>query len=225
MHASTTHTESADPFTEFLRAIAGNPDLQARFLNTLSLLEYTGARKILKSQPEETMSLELLAHASEELRHAKTLKRVAERLSGGRVQGYSDAETLCGSEARAYFQGLDRDVEARLKSGSARENYLLTTLLIEERALWAYPKIMDSLPGDWILGAGRSILADEERHLKSICDELESRGPTYRQVTDRLRSIETSLFEALSGAWWSAAVRLDNPRSDESPSARSAALA
>jgi hypothetical protein len=78
------------------------------------VLEYIGARKILKSQPEEGMSLMLLTHAAEELRHAKALKGLVERLGGRANMGYGADETLCGEQARAYFQSLDDQVSAEV---------------------------------------------------------------------------------------------------------------
>lgn len=59
---------------ECLTALVKQPTLHARFLNTLSLLEFIGARKIMKSQEEDSVTPAVLAHATEEIRHAQVLK-------------------------------------------------------------------------------------------------------------------------------------------------------
>jgi hypothetical protein len=48
---SNPPSAATEVFEQALGLLAGNIPLQARFLNTLSMLEYIGARKILKSQP------------------------------------------------------------------------------------------------------------------------------------------------------------------------------
>jgi hypothetical protein len=186
-----------DHFDEALRAIAQNRGLQSRFLNTLSLLEFIGARKIIKSQPAEAVGLQLLTHASEELRHARTLKIAAERLAGVGY-GYATDETLCGAQARAYFQGLDEAVSERVGHAGPRASYLYMTLLIEERALWAYPKVVTAFQDELVSRTARSLLVEEERHLKEIRSELEAiAGPVS---VDELRSIEASRFAEFAAA-------------------------
>ncbi len=181
-------------FEEALRLLSGNVPLQARFLNTLSMLEYIGARKILKSQPEESMSLMLLTHAAEELRHAKALKGLAERLGGTSGMGYGANETLCGAEARAYFQTLDDRVAEQVGAQSMRLAYLYETLLIEERALAVYPKLMEAFRSPWVMAAGRGILAEEDRHLEEIQRELARGDVDHRERLAALRANEEMLF-------------------------------
>jgi hypothetical protein len=192
-------TDRLSSFDDALRVIAQHTDLQSRFLNTLSLLEYIGARKIIKSQPEESMSLQLLSHAAEELRHARTLKRVAERLTDGASFGYAAGDLLCGEQARSYFQTLDDRVEAELHAG-ARASYLYATLLIEERALWAYPRIMNAFQSEWVSGACRAILVEEERHLREILLEIQASDPLHAERVTTLRVVEEALFGAFAEA-------------------------
>jgi hypothetical protein len=200
MRDESTGDPEPTAFEDALRAISGSAALQVRFLNTLSLLEYVGARKILKSQPEETISLQLLTHAAEELRHARALKRVAERLNDERSLGYSADETLCGLQAKAYFQNLDDQVDEGLGSAGPRLTYLYETLLIEERAVWAYPRIGAALQSEWVSGVLRGILVEEVRHLSEIVGELETSDPAYQGRASSLRSVEASLFAAFATA-------------------------
>lgn len=187
-----------DSFDSFLKMIAPSANLQARFINTLSLLEYIGARKILKSQPEDSISLQLLAHVSEEVRHARILKKVAGQLSGGTIRGYSPKETLCGDAAKTYFQSLDKGVEEQLDDAGPRLSYLYATLLIEERALLVYPKTVASFKNDLFSSAVRAILIEEDRHLNEICDSLKVIDPIFQEQVTKMRSIETKLFDAFA---------------------------
>ncbi len=98
-----------------LARLTGDAGRHARFLNTLSLLEYIGVRKILKSQPAEGLSAEMLEHILEEARHAYVLKRLALRVGGESVATYAAPALLCGEEARRYIQTLDRSAEIDLK--------------------------------------------------------------------------------------------------------------
>jgi hypothetical protein len=197
----STHANSAaETFEEALRLLAGNLPLQARFFNTLSMLEYIGARKILKSQSEEGMSLTLLTHAAEELRHAKALKGLSERLGGTSRTGYATQETLAGSDARTYFQTLDDRVADEVGAEAPRLAYLYETLLIEERALLAYPALMKALWSPWVEAVGRGILAEEDRHMEEIQRALASDDAGHAARLGRLRAAEETLFAEFARA-------------------------
>jgi len=64
-------------FEDLLPEILEKPSIHARMVNTFSMLEYIGTRKILKSQDAPSMTLSLLAHIQEEIRHAQMLKKLA----------------------------------------------------------------------------------------------------------------------------------------------------
>ena len=55
--------------------------LHARWLNTLSLMENTGARKISASEDPATVTYIILKHAAEEHRHAFYLKKQIEKVA------------------------------------------------------------------------------------------------------------------------------------------------
>ena len=181
-------------FEETLHRILERPLLHARFANTLSFLEYLGARKILKSQGAASVSTKLLSHAAEEIRHARILKRFALRLSGGRVETYADGHLLCGEQAHAYFHGVDELGTAVLGRRKSRENYLLTTILIEERVMKIYPTY-ERILNDWkISNPIRVIMRDESEHLLAVVRELTgSLMPSLDSLTP-LREKEQSLF-------------------------------
>jgi len=191
-----------------LSRVAAKPILHARFLNTLSLLEYVGARKIYKSQPAGRFSVELLEHVVEEGRHALVLKKLALRLGGDAVKAYDGDALLAGAEATRYMQTLDRAAEADLAAsgfpvGEARTwiNYLLTTLLIEERADSVYPVYEPVLAalGHGLVAAG--IVAEEKRHLREVFESLAQHDPSHRERLERLRPVEQRAFATLVAAW------------------------
>jgi hypothetical protein len=64
-----------------LTQIVSDDLVHSKFLNTLSLQENIGARKISASESPETTTCMVLKHAAEEHRHAFYLKKQIERLS------------------------------------------------------------------------------------------------------------------------------------------------
>jgi hypothetical protein len=58
-----------------LKKIVNDATTHAQFLNTVSLLEHIGSRKILITQSNQNSSEFILSHAAEEARHALFLKR------------------------------------------------------------------------------------------------------------------------------------------------------
>src|SRR3974390_92113 len=63
---------------DLLRGLCRNPGLHARFLNTISLMEHIGSRKIMLSQGKSTLPESILRHLNEETRHAHFFRRAAE---------------------------------------------------------------------------------------------------------------------------------------------------
>jgi len=146
------------------------PKFLAKFLHTLSLLEYIGTRKIIKSQHESEVSMEILLHASEEIRHARVFKKLAEEVGQKSLGGYVSEDLLCMAEAEAYFQTVDSEVGRCVSD--RRVAYALTTLLVEERALEIYPPLEDLLSSLGFSGRVAGILKEEENHLRAIHQEL-----------------------------------------------------
>jgi len=195
---------------QFIGHIVHDPILNAQFLHTLSFLEYIGARKILKSQNEKSITLELLAHISEEIRHAQVLKKLALKLSQGRLTSYSDQHLLCGPQARAYIQSVDRAAIEEFDSPNSNKdahgntqgsthknthrnpwiNYLYTTFLLEERAKVLYPLYDQYLDHQVFKG----IMKEEETHLQDICEELGLVPAITENHLDQLRKRESEAF-------------------------------
>jgi len=178
-----------------MTALLANPSAQARFVNTLSLLEYIGARKIIKSQEEQSITLDTLSHAAEEIRHAFALKRLALKMSKGNLNTYKEEHLLCGESARNYIQNVDNNLAKILENHSQSQcsssqavkidrelstdfsmnvhtNYLLTTLLLEERAQVLYPFYEKVLSDQGYRGVLRGILNEEDAHLNYVQEKL-----------------------------------------------------
>jgi rubrerythrin len=177
----------------FFQSIETDLLSQARFANTLSFLEYVGARKILKSQPEQTITSSLLSHVAEEIRHAGLFKKIALEMSGDTLKDYALGSLWDGKKAWSYFQGLDQAAAQLLQHPDPQLNYLLTTYGIESRALHTYKIYCDYLPSErhrkWLSG----ILREEESHLKETETELLDLSPDPKILADLLY-VETALF-------------------------------
>ena len=184
----------------FLGRVVRQPMAHARWLNTVSMLEYTGARKILKSQASATLSETMLQHASEEIRHAHFFKRAAMRITEDAPDDYAQGSLCCGEQAKAYFYQLDHGTHQVLKGLDLDEGqlsyvtYLCVTLLIEERAMWLYPIYDEVLRQTNQTLRLRSVIAEEEGHLEDLQRELKRFGLEPSQALTDLRALETQLF-------------------------------
>src|SRR4051812_35118274 len=130
-----------------LRAIVSNQALHARFLNSLSRLEYVGVRKMLKARRSEHLDSNGLQHMLEETVHATRLKKFAHAIAppGISVDTFASEHTLAGDEAERYFQAADRAGEEALGQADPEASYALTSAAIEIRARAFYPAYQELL--------------------------------------------------------------------------------
>ncbi len=165
-----------DNFFENLSRAVQDPLVHARFLNTLSLMELSGAHKLSRLISRRiSVSNFLLEHVSEEYRHAFFLRRLAHKLSNGTIDSYADDHVFCKRSSINYINLLDRKILLALrKHGFCQKNqrpyfaYLLTTLVIEERALPFYERyqaILDNLKPTMSV---KSVVSEEQHHLQEI---------------------------------------------------------
>jgi hypothetical protein len=176
-----------------IQAIVNTPAVYPRFLNTLSLLEYVGARKILKSQSYSRLDHKLLAHAAEEIRHAQLLKRAAMKLSPD-CATYDAAALICGKQAFTYFQAVDYAAIQVLNEHDPWHCYLYSTYLVEIRALEFYTAFEKVVRGMGKPSVFRGILAEEQRHLQDINDWLSS-VENHQEKLRQLTQVENTAFE------------------------------
>lgn len=154
----------------FLSRVTLNPTLEAGWLHTVSLLEFTGARKISRTVADHHPSLDVLEHLADETRHALAFKRLAEEVGGAPAQRY-----LCAPEGGAYIQKLDRALstwsEKVLGRHDERAFYLLTTTLIERRAMQLYPLYRATTSQECVREELRKVITEEQNHRVSIENE------------------------------------------------------
>ena len=200
VEACSAH-ENTGRLEALLADVVASPAVHARFVNTLSRLEYVGVRKMLKSRRAERMDLDGLQHVLDEGVHALRLKKAAVALgtaAGVDVATFSPEHTLAGDAAEDYFQALDHHAEqvvADLPAGLRAEvNYLLTSAAIEVRAQVFYPRY------DRCLAAARAgfsvaaITKDEDRHLAEMADGLARLVEGWRERLEPVLAAEQRLF-------------------------------
>ncbi len=193
------------------RAIVQDKDLHARWLNSLSYLEYRGFRKIARSQSTEDMTLEVLLHASEEVRHALFFKRLAIKVGGSPFNSYQESLLLGGPAVKAYFYELDGGAHTFLQSLPSEKLksavYCIVTWLVEERAMSLYRQYEEVLregPSDFSL---LSILREEKNHLEEMVAASEKIFSAFGFSSAPLRALEEKCFQAA----WTAITRATTP--------------
>lgn len=180
---------------EVLRRIASDRQLEARWLNTVSLLEFVGARKISRTVADRHPTQEILQHLADETRHALAFKKLACEVAGEEVTGY-----LCPEAAATYFQTLDRAASewARGVLGGREDtalNYLLTTTLIEKRAMQIYPLMKAATQQSNVKTELGKVVVEEQSHRKEIEEKCEQwlRSEGADGLTEPLK-LEERLF-------------------------------
>ncbi len=186
-----------------LKQISEVPALEGRWLNTLSLLEFIGARKISRTVADRHPSAEVLGHLADETRHALAFKRLASEVLGGEPTEY-----LCGAEAVGWFQTLDRELAAWARGVLGREEvrlqYLLTTTLVEQRAMVLYPLYKASTSRPSVREELGRVVTEEQSHRRAIEDACRH---LLAQASVKDFAEPRALEERLFGAFLSALER------------------
>jgi len=185
-----------------LPAIIADNELHARWLNTLSLMENTGARKISASEDPVTVTYIILKHAAEEHRHAFYLKKQIEKTGKAFCPTYADEYLVASSCSKYYLNMLDVEVCRYLKKElqlTGRElrfaAYLLVTYAIEVRADELYPIYQNALDNAGSKINVKSIILEEEGHLEEMINQLKSFSPIWQHHADKAVEMETRLFD------------------------------
>lgn len=193
--------------SSILPSIIENNQLHARWLNTLSLMENTGARKISASEDPVTVTYIILKHAAEEHRHAFYLKKQIEKAGEGLCPTYSSEFLLAPAYSKYYLNQLDVDVCRYLKkelglTGSELHfaAYLLVTYAIEVRADELYPIYQEALENASSKVNVKSIILEEEGHLEEMMKQLQSFSPDWQLHADKAVEMESDLFNKWLGA-------------------------
>ncbi len=186
---------------EITDKVAADSKLHAKWLNTLSLMENTGARKISASEDKSDVTLLVLKHAAEEHRHAYYLKKQIEKIDKNLCPTYSAEFIIAPASSKFYLNKLDTTVCRYLKNELGLEGkelrfaaYLLVTYAIEVRADELYPIYQHALDKAKSKVNVKSIIVEEEGHLEEMINQLKQFSPEWEMHAAKAVEIETGLF-------------------------------
>jgi hypothetical protein len=182
-------------FRGFLKRVIEEDTLHGRFLNTLSLLEHIGSRKIMLAHLHKSPNGDVLKHMAEEARHAYFFSHRAELLLKKPLHDYSQATTLAPAAAKMYFGKLDSMVEHTIAaSGAADACYLWVSLMIELRAHWAYGLYQEALQQHQKAFSLKSLIAEENLHLAEMFESVMALDYDAEKRIPELAQREHELF-------------------------------
>jgi hypothetical protein len=189
-----------DQLKRIVIKVTGSDTLHAKWLNSLSMMENTGARKISRYQHPVHTDLTVLKHAAEEARHAYYLKKLITRIVPEGYPDYSFAYLLAPVESYHYLHRLDTETSRYLQSKGLRGRdmkhgaYLLVTYAIEVRADMLYAIYQDALTATNSKVNVKSIIKEEEGHLAEMTRMLHEFQPDWKAIAADIVDIESSLF-------------------------------
>ena len=176
---------------KFLQRVIADDALHMRWLNTLAYMEYVGARKIMKSQHEDDIDENLLAHMAEEINHAYFLKKLVRKNFLKAATKFSEQDLLAKSSAKKYLQSID--AYCALHAPNVNHAYMLSSFVIETRALLLY-STYGKLLQETNLFRLTSILKQEERHLQEMEEALHVRDQDFSVTKEKMRHFEERSF-------------------------------
>ena len=192
--------------------IVVSDSIHAKWLNSLSMMENTGARKISKYEHPVHTGIIVLKHAAEEARHAYYLKKQIGKLAEDACPYYSYPYLLAPIESHHYLNLLDVEACRYLKNklnleGRALKHgaYLLVTYAIEVRADMLYGIYQDALTKHGSKVNVKSIILEEEGHLQEMQRMLEVFHPQWEALAADMCAVENRLFHT----WIAAIGRLE----------------
>lgn len=186
-----------------LHQIVQSPKMHAQWLNTLSMMENTGARKIARAEHPTRVTEDILKHAAEEARHAWYLKKQISKLEAGQLADYQADQLLLPHKSAAYLRRLDVEVcrkliaELGLSGAKLRHAaYLLVTYGIEVRAMELYPLYQEVLEAHSSPVTVKSIIAEEKGHLDVMQAQMEEEFNDVEYWKQAACQIEEQLYQA-----------------------------
>ncbi len=193
-----------DKLKKIISTVIKNDKQHARWLNTLSMMENTGARKISASEHKNHVTLMILKHAAEEARHAFYLKKQISKVAQiNQFNNYSPATLLSPLTSLQYLNRLDVELCRYLKNDLKKSGrdlvygaYLLVTYAIEVRAGELYPIYQEILDANHSKVNVKSIIAEEETHLEEMLHQMKSFfGDTWNEAAQYSENVERKYFE------------------------------
>ncbi len=186
-----------------INEIVSDPKLHLKWLNTLSLMEFTGSKKISRYIQFNNANYSNLKHAAEEARHAFYLKKQLSKIKSDFPDNYDAENLLAPIKSQQYLRLLDVKTlrYLRLKFTFIHEEilnmaaYLLVTFAIEKRAEDIYPIYQNALDEAGSKVNVKSIIAEEEGHLEEMTQQLEKFNEDWEEMAKRILSIENDIFK------------------------------
>jgi hypothetical protein len=182
--------------------VVTTPTLHARWLNTLSMMENAGAKKIKKCEHPILANEIILKHSAEEARHAYYLKKQIRKIVKDDCPTYEKKYLLAPNQTYYYLHALDIQVCRFLKKNYGYKGddlkyaaYLLVTYAIEVRADELYPQYQELLTATQSPVNVKSIIAEEINHLKEMTHQLKEFSPHYEALCKTSIEMETKLFD------------------------------
>jgi hypothetical protein len=185
-----------------IKKIVADDTLHAKWLNTLSLMENTGARKISAGEHPLNVTLIVLKHAAEEARHAFYLKKQIGKIRDNGFENYQFSSLLAPIHSYQYLHALDMATSRYLKdklnlTGDKLRYaaYLLVTYAIEVRADELYPVYQEVLDETDSRVNVKSIILEEAGHLEEMINQLKQFSPDWESHAQEIIAIEKDCFE------------------------------
>ncbi len=185
-----------------IRQIVDQPELHAKWLNTLSMMENCGARKISAGEHSQKVDLIVLKHAAEEARHAYYLKNQITKTTFDGCETYDPASILAPVHSFQYLHQLDVAISRFLKkrlnfTGTSLKyaSYLLVTYAIEVRADKLYPVYEQILKEKQSNISVRMIIAEEKGHLEEMIAQMESFFDQWEDLGTHVVQLENKFYK------------------------------
>jgi hypothetical protein len=187
--------------------VVKDASVHARWLNTLSMMENAGAKKIKKCEHPVLANEIILKHSAEEARHAYYLKKQIKKIEKNSCPTYEKQYLLAPNLTYYYLHALDIQVCRYLKKNFNYKGddlkyaaYLLVTYAIEVRADELYPQYQQVLDAIKSPVNVKSIIAEEINHLAEMTHQLKEFSPDYKLLCKTAVAMETALFNDWMGA-------------------------
>lgn len=182
--------------TKTLQYIAENASLETRWLYTLYTMEFAGATKIAKAIQRMPADLDMLEHWKDETRHAFVFRKLADR-AFEESDAINNRNALSRNAALRYFHRMDRSALQLLKEeglNDQKHSYLLTTLLIENRAMKIYPLYRSITKRTDVKDELTEIIKEEANHKKPLEYSFYSECENAQVIFARANQMESTLF-------------------------------
>jgi hypothetical protein len=180
-----------------LTRAAGDSELHARLLNTLSLLEHMGSHKIVATQ-DRTHGGSADAAPYRRGSPPCVVHEASGRETAARGMTYEAQDLLAPAAARMYFQRLEAVMLRSLTAQhSAHATYLYMSMIVEFRALWFYELYEQVLrEGGYPLSLKR-VLGEERNHLHEVAHRLDAAGELADARVADFTGHETLLYRRM----------------------------